>query len=28
LFPGDVAYVWHSSTHVSEVQDSLLSTAA
>jgi DNA modification methylase len=25
LFPGDVAYVWHASTHVSEVQDSLLS---
>ena len=24
LFPGDVAYVWHGSVHVSEVQDSLL----
>jgi hypothetical protein len=24
LFPGDVAYVWHGSTHVSEVQGSLL----
>jgi len=24
LFPGDVAYVWHGSTHISEVQESLL----
>jgi hypothetical protein len=24
LFPGDVAYVWHSSWHIAEVQDSLL----
>ena len=23
LFPGDVAYVWHASTHVSEVEASL-----
>jgi hypothetical protein len=26
LFPGDVAYVWHSSVHIGEVQDSLLAT--
>jgi DNA modification methylase len=24
LFPGDVAYVWHSSVHIGEVQESLL----
>jgi DNA modification methylase len=24
LFPGDVAYVWHSSVHIAEVQESLL----
>ena len=24
LFPGDVAYVWHSSVHIAEVQGSLL----